>query len=165
VLDETGNNLGVLSRDRALELAREKGLDLILISPKAVPPVARILSFDKFRYEKEKELKKQRKKAPELKRIQIGAKTAKNDLLVRLKKLEEFLEHGHKVDIQMTLRGREKEKRDWAKGRLEEFLGMITTPYKVTQPIKPGGRGLTVQIDPGGGRTPSPQEQTLRSDK
>ncbi len=149
MLDEAGNNLGVLSRDRALELAREKGLDLILISPKAVPPVARILSFDKFRYEKERELKRQRKKAPELKRIQIGVKTAKNDLLVRLKKLEEFLEHGHKVEIQMTLRGREKEKRDWAKGKLEEFLGMITTSHKVTQPIKPGGAGLTVQIDPG----------------
>ncbi|MBI2010895.1 MAG: translation initiation factor IF-3 [Candidatus Colwellbacteria bacterium] len=149
MLDETGNNLGVLSRDRALELAREKGLDLILISPKAVPPVARILSFDKFRYEKEKELKKQRKKAPELKRIQIGIKTAKNDLMVRLKKLEEFLEHGHKVEIQMTLRGREKANRSWAEERLNEFLGMITTPYKIAQPIKPSGRGLTVQIDPG----------------
>ena len=135
--------------EKAQALAEEKELDLVLISPKAKPPVARIINFDKFRYEREKELKKQkRQKSPDMKRIQISARSAKNDLLIRLKKLEEFLEAGHRVEIQMTLRGREKGNKDWAKQKLAEFMAMITTPHKVTSDVKPGGRGLIVQIAP-----------------
>ncbi len=83
-----------------------------------------------------------------MKRIQISARSAKNDLLIRLKKLEEFLQNGHRIEIQMTLRGREKGNKEWAKGKLNEFMGMITTPYRVTSEVKPGGRGLIVQIAP-----------------
>jgi len=82
VVDETGENLGVMPLEAALKLAMEKGLDLIEIAPMVKPPVARIISFDKFRYQKEKELKKQKatQKTSELKQIQITAKSAKNDL-------------------------------------------------------------------------------------
>jgi len=107
------------------------------------------LSFDKFRYEKEKELKKQRRqKPPEIKQIQISARTAKNDLLIRIKKLEEFLNAGHRVEIQMVLRGREKSMIDWSKNKLNDFMNLITVPYKITREIKTGGRGLNVQIEP-----------------
>lgn len=134
---------------QALRLAQEKNLDLILIAERADPPVARILSFDKFRYEKEKELKKQRRqKPPEIKQIQISARTAKNDLLIRIKKLEEFLNAGHRVEIQMVLRGREKSMIDWSKNKLNDFMNLITVPYKITREIKTGGRGLNVQIEP-----------------
>lgn len=135
--------------EQALRLAQEKNLDLILIAERADPPVARILSFDKFRYEKEKELKKQRRqKPPEIKQIQISARTAKNDLLIRIKKLEEFLNAGHRVEIQMVLRGREKSMIDWSKNKLNDFMNLITVPYKITREIKTGGRGLNVQIEP-----------------
>jgi len=148
-LDETGENLGVFSLEKAQSLAEEKGLDLVLISPKATPPVARTIDFDKFRYEREKELKKQRRqKAPEMKRIQISARAAQNDLMTRMKKLEEFIEGGHQVEIQMVLRGREKGNKEWAKGKLKEFMAMIKVPYKVTSEVKPGGRGLITQIAP-----------------
>lgn len=123
-------------------------MDLILIVPGASPPVAKIVSFDKFRYERDKELKKQRqaRKAPEMKQIQISMREAKNDLLTKIKKLEKFLEAGHKVEIMLTLRGREKGMNDYAKTKLQEFLIMITTPYNTTQDVSRAGRGLTVQI-------------------
>lgn len=149
VLDEAGENIGVMSREEAQKIAEERGFDLVLISPKAKPPVARIIDYDKFRYQREKELKRQRRhKAPEMKRIQISARSQKNDLMTRLKKLEAFLQNGHPVEIQLTLRGREKGNKDWARGKLEAFMAEIQTPHKVTTEIKTGGRGLLVQIAP-----------------
>ena len=122
---------------------------MILISPKANPPVARIMGFDKFRYERSKELKKQRaQKAPEIKRVQISPRTAKNDLLIQLKKLEKFLAASHVVEIQLVLRGREKANKEWAQLKLEEFMAMIEAPHKVTGSVKTGGRGMLVQISP-----------------
>ena len=149
MIASTGENLGVLTREKALALAEEQGLDLILINESAKPPVARIIDFDKFRYEREKELKRrERQRQLEVKQIQIGAKTAAHDLHVKLKKLEGFLTKGHRVEIQMVLRGRERANRDWARAKFQEFLVAITVPYRITREIRPGGRGLTVQIDP-----------------
>jgi len=132
----------------ALAAAIAKGLDLILIVPNTSPPVAKITRFDKFRYEKEKEWKKQRQaqKALEMKQIQISVREAKNDLSTKIRKLEKFLGAGHKVEIVMTLRGREKGMKDFAKIKLEEFLKMITVDHNIAQEIKPGGRGLAVQV-------------------
>ncbi len=123
-------------------------MDLILIVPGANPPVAKITSFDKFRYEKEKELKKQRQvqKALEMKQIQISLREAKNDLLTKIKRLEKFMEAGHKVEILLTLRGREKSMKGFGREKLQEFLGMITIPYTLTQEIGDAGRGLSAQI-------------------
>jgi len=138
-----------MKTDDALKLAQERELDLILISPNASPPVARVMNFDKYRYERSKELKKQKaQKAPDTKRVQISPRTAKNDLMVQLKKLEKFLTAGHRVEIQLTLRGREKANKEWARVKLEEFMAMIETPHKVTSDVKSGGRGMLVQISP-----------------
>jgi len=148
VVDETDGNLGVLSLQEALTAAEAKGLDLILIVPNANPPVAKITSFDKFRYEKDKELKKQRiaHKALGMKQIQISMKEAKNDLTTKIRRLEKFLEEGYKVEIILTLRGREKGMKDFGRGKLQDFLEMITIPHTVTQDIRDAGRGLGTQI-------------------
>lgn len=149
VLGETGENLGVLNLEEAKNRARAAGLDLVLVTESADPPVAKITNYDKFRYQREKELKKQKQqKAPELKRIQISPREAEHDLAFKLKRLEEFLQAKHKVEVQMTLRGREKGMRDYAKTKLEGFLDRVSAPFKQTQPISPGGRGLTTQIEP-----------------
>ncbi len=149
MLDPTGKNLGVLKLAEAQRRAGEMGLDLVLVTEKATPPVAKIVSFDKFRYQKEKELKKQRQqKVLDWKRIQISPREAEHDLSFKLKRLEGFLGIGHKIEIQMTLRGREKGMKEFAKGKLTEFLGKISIPFKITSEIHPGGRGLTVQIEP-----------------
>ncbi|MDP3953370.1 MAG: translation initiation factor IF-3 [bacterium] len=150
VLGEDGENMGVLSLDEAKDKAKELGLDLVLITEKSNPPIARVISYDKFRYQKEKELKKQQQRVPDSKRIQISPREGPHDLSFKLKRLEEFLQAGHKVEIQVTLRGREKGMKDFARGKLEEFLSKVQTPHKVTRDVQSGGRGLLTQIEPTG---------------
>lgn len=149
VIGEKGENLGVLPREQALALARpEGGLDLIEIVPTAKPPVARLMSFDKYRYEREKAEKKERRaqKTAGVKQIQISARAAQNDLLIKMRQLEGFLAEGHQVEIQMRLRGREKGNKDWARQKLGDFMKMIPVEYKVLAPPKFGGRGMIAQI-------------------
>ncbi|MBM3256833.1 MAG: translation initiation factor IF-3 [Candidatus Liptonbacteria bacterium] len=149
VIDAEGNNLGVLTRDEALKLARpEEGLDLIEIAPTAQPPVARLMSFDKYRYEIEKQRKKERQSRAktDLKQIQISARAAHNDLSVKAKQAEKFLNEGHQVEVQMRLRGREKYNKEWAFEKLHEFLSLITVEYKKLDEPKFGGRGMGLHI-------------------
>lgn len=147
VLDESGQNLGVMPLGDALKLAEEKRLDLIEITASAKPPVARIMSFDKFRYlESKKEKKQSQVKQQDTKQIQIGIKTAKNDLEIKAKLARKFLEQNHPLSIVMRLRGREKANKDWAKEKLEEFLTIIDIEHQVISPPKFGGRGIAIQI-------------------
>jgi translation initiation factor IF-3 len=134
--------------EAALKLAQEKGLDLIEIAPKAIPPVAKIISFDKFRYQKEKEARKKEKasKIKELKQIQISLVAAKNDLEIKARKVEEFLSKGHPVDVVLKLKGREKFNKSFALSKLENFLKIIPGEYKILKEPKFGGRGVSIQI-------------------
>lgn len=148
VIDEEEKNLGVMTREAALNLAKEKGLDLIEISPLAKPPVARIMSFDKFRYQQEKKLKQQKSKqrGGELKQVQISIRAARNDLEIKAKKVNEFLAEGDRVEIVLVLKGREKFNKDWAKEKFNEFLKMIDPEHKVVMEPKFGGKGMIMQI-------------------
>ena len=134
--------------EAALKLAQEKELDLIEIVPTGKPPIAKIINFDKFRYQKEKELKKQKvaQKISEMKQIQISARAAKNDLETQIRKMEKFLENGHKIQIILVLKGREKYNRQWAFQKLDEFLKMISIEYNTTMEPRFAGRGLLMQI-------------------
>lgn len=149
MIDESGKNLGVLARDAALALAREKRLDLVEIAPTAKPPVARIMSFDKFRYFEEKKRRKAQvaERGQGSKQIQISGRTAKNDLEIRLRRIEEFLGRGHQVTIVLVLRGREKGHKDWAFQKLKEFLAMIPVPYQMVTEPRVGGRGIVLTIN------------------
>jgi len=106
------------------------------------------MSYDKFRYQKEKELKKQyaAQKIGELKQVKISMKEAINDMNVKAKRANEFLEKDNKVDITVVMRGREKMFKDLAYKKLEAFLKLIIVEYKKTSEPKFGGRGLSVQI-------------------
>jgi translation initiation factor IF-3 len=148
VLGNDGKNVGVFATAEALAMAKEQGLDLIEISPNAKPPVARIMSFDKFRYLEEKAEKKERQaqKSAGMKTVQISARAAEHDLQISIKKLEEFLAEGHQVEIQMRLRGREKGNRPWAEERLKHFLSLISTEYRLVSQPRFGGRGMSAQI-------------------
>ena len=138
----------MISRERALELAKERSTDLIEIASHASPPVARLMSFDKYRYLREKEEKKERlaQKSHELKQIQITPRAAQNDLLIKIHKLEEFLNGGHPVEIRLRLRGREKGNKEWAFKKMAEFLTMIPVEYKTVTEAKFGGFGIITQI-------------------
>ena len=148
VIDETGASLGVLKREQAFQLAQEKGLDLIEVSPNTQPPVAKIMSFDKYRYQQEKKLKKQKAAQKNLgvKRIQISARVAKNDLEIKAKKANKFLAEGHPVEIVLVLKGREKANRDWAFKKLEEFVHLINPDTKIISQPKFTMRGITMQV-------------------
>jgi len=138
-----------MTREKALALALpDSGLDLIEIAPAAKPPVARIMSYDKFRYEEAKREKKERQaqKGGGLKRVQISARAAQNDLMIKMKQLEKFLAEGNQVEVHMRLRGREKGMKDWARTKLEEFMKMIPVEYKRLSEPRFGGYGLTISI-------------------
>jgi translation initiation factor IF-3 len=149
VIDAEGKNLGVLKREEALLLVRpEEKIDLIEISPNAKPPVARVMSYDKYRYEEAKREKKERvaQKGPEMKQVQITARAAENDLLVRVKQVEKFFAEGHPVQVNMRLRGREKANKAFAFDRLEIFLKMIPTEHRRLTEPRFLGHGPSVQI-------------------
>ena len=148
IIDEGGKNLGKMAKESALSLAKEKGLDLIEIAPNAKPPVARIMSFDKFRYQQEKKEKKQRtqQKGQESKQIQISIREALHDLQIKAKKIQGFLEEGNQVSIVVVLRGREKGNKNFAFEKLNEFLKIIPIEFKFLLEPKLGGRGIIMQI-------------------
>jgi translation initiation factor IF-3 len=109
IVDEDGQQLGIMSRGDALKAAEERGLDLVEISPNANPPVAKIVDWGKFNYQRTKQLQKSKRNAknPELKQMRFGLKIGEHDLSVKLRKVSDFLEAGHKVKITVFYRGRE----------------------------------------------------------
>lgn len=109
VIDADGQQIGVLDRAEALSLARERGLDLVEVSPGAKPPVAKIVDWGKYNYQRTKQLQKNRahSKSQELKQMRLGLKISDHDLDVKLKKVSGFIEDGNKVKIVVFYRGRE----------------------------------------------------------
>lgn len=138
-----------MPRESALALARpEEGIDLIEISPTAKPPVARLMSFDKFRYMQEKAEKKARlaQKTAGVKQVQISIRAAQNDLMIKVRQMEKFLGEGHPVDIVMRLRGREKYDKPRALQKLEDFLKLTAVEFKRLGEPRFGGRGVMMPI-------------------
>ncbi|MFB6212869.1 MAG: translation initiation factor IF-3 [Candidatus Magasanikbacteria bacterium] len=146
VINPEGENLGVFDIETAIKKAKEREKDLIEIVPDADPPVTKIYDFDKFRYEKEKEQKKKKQKTKEMKRIGITPSTAEHDMKTKVSKIESFLEDGHRVEVGIFLKGREKANKDFAKDKLNDFLDMIDVPFKVTMEPKYTGQGFDAQI-------------------
>ncbi len=148
LIDDAGANLGVVSTEEALRMAKEKGLDLVEISPMTNPPVAKIISFDKYRYQEEKKWKKQRsmQKIQEMKQVQISVREAEHDLEMKASRVNRFMDEGNKVEILLNLRGREKAHQDLAKQKLRDFMKIVNPEHKVLADIKWTGRGFNTQI-------------------
>ena len=110
-IGDDGTQYGIISSDEALAIAEEKGLDLVLISPDAKPPVCTIMDYHKHRYEQEKKLKeaKKKQKVIEVKEIKLSIKIAKNDVDYKVKHAREFLTEGKHVRFRVFLKGRENE--------------------------------------------------------
>ena len=107
VIGADGKQVGVLSLQQALSLASSAGLDLVEISPKAQPPVCKILNFGKYMYEEGKKTKAQKTAAAKLKEVKLGAAIEKNDYLTKLRQAEIFLFKGNKVKLYINLKGRQ----------------------------------------------------------
>ncbi len=150
VIDETGANIGVLSTIEAIATARERGLDLVEISPKAEPPVVKFINFTQFKYEKQKEARVQRAHAKkvEVKGVRLSVRIGAHDLEVRRKQALDFLIDGHKVQLEIVLRGRERQHSDLAEKVMRGFFESLKTEVgvKIEQPFSKQGGRLTMLI-------------------
>ena len=129
-----------MSPSKALEIAKEREVDLVEVSPLANPPVCKIMDYGKFQYKHAKSTKVKQKKI-DVKELRIGFRTDDHDLEVRRNQAAKFLEKGNKVKVEIRLKGREKMHRDKAKTNLDAFIKTIPFEYKIEQEIKsfPGG--------------------------
>lgn len=150
LLDDAGEYIGVMSVSEALAKAEEMEMDLIEINPKAKPPVCRIADFGQFKYQQEKEARKQKANSheSELKGIRLSVRISEHDLQVRQKQAEKFLNRGDKARIELRLRGREKAHYDIAKQVVSDFVDRIqeSFPVKYEQPIDTSGGKITATI-------------------
>lgn len=137
LLDETGQMIGVVGIEEALQRAQNVELDLVEVSPKAVPPVCKIISYSSFRYQKEKEIKAQKlkQKVVELKGVRLSLRIGEHDLVVRQEQTQKFLAGGDKVRIEMILRGRERQYMGQARGIMEQFVKNLGDSVKIEQPF------------------------------
>ena len=149
VIGSKGENLGVLTLEEALKKTDELGLDLIEISPNAVPPVAKIADFGRYQYEENKKSKNAKKShSTEVKTVQVKLATGDHDLALKAKKTSEWLSLGHRVRVDLFLPGRAKyldEK--FLKERIERMLKFVSIDYKIADPAKKSPKGLTVIIE------------------
>lgn len=148
VIGASGEQLGIMSRGDALKAAQEAGLDLVEISPNANPPVAKIVDWGKYQYQKMKEAQKNRRsnKANELKQMRFGMKIGQGDLDIKLRKIREFLAEGHKVRIQVFFRGRENAHRELGYDMINRLKGLLEEDAVFEHEPTMAGRFLSVVI-------------------
>lgn len=146
MIDPEGNQLGVLTRAEALSKAKKLGKDLIEVASKADPPVARILDFQKFRYEENKKQRAARKGSSEggLKELWLSPRIAEHDLQVRLDRTREFLDEGRKVKLTVKFKGREMAHPQLGHRVLNEALNLLGDKVSVDRDPKFEGRKLSV---------------------
>ena len=143
-----GKQLGVMSLREALDIAQKAGVDLVEISPKANPPVAKIVDWGKYHYQKMKEQQKARRnnKANELKQMRFGLKIGSNDLEIKLRKIRAFLSDGHKVKILIFFRGREIAHKNLGYDLIDKMMEQLKDEATLEQKPTMAGRNLSIVI-------------------
>ena len=147
VIDQDGKQLGIMKTFDALRLAKDQELDLAEVGPTAVPPIAKIMDYGKYIYQKTKEEKARPKMKEQLtKAVRVGFKTGEHDLKFKANKADEFLNEGHIVKVELTLRGREKAFAEKGKEHLKNFLTRITVPIIAQREPQRGPYGWVIVI-------------------
>lgn len=143
-----GKQLGVMPLREALDIAQKAGVDLVEISPKANPPVAKIVDWGKYQYQKMKEQQKARRnnKANELKQMRFGLKIGSNDLEIKLRKIRAFLSDGHKVKILIFFRGREIAHKNLGYDLIDKMMEQLKDEATLEQKPTMAGRNLSIVI-------------------
>ncbi len=150
VIDEEGKQIDVLDRDKAIALAKEKGQDLVEIAPKANPPVAKIIDFKKFQYLEAKKAKKSKKlgQKQETKELRLRPFISENDLRFRIKKAEEFLKDGDRVQVTINFRGREMTNQEAGFKLADQFIDSLKSLGQPIRKPKASGRSLVFTLTP-----------------
>ena len=152
VIAADGEQLGIMSRDDALDLAEQKSLDLVCISPKADPPVCKILDYGKFKYEQQKTEKEAKKKqhTTQVKEMRLSTFIEDHDIMVKAKTGAKFLKEGDKLKVSLRFRGRE---RDYVARGLEvmkKYAEAVSEVSNIESKPKMEGRSLTMVLAPKG---------------
>ncbi len=152
LIDDEGNNRGIVPIEEALRLAEEKNLDLVEISPNAKPPVCKIMDYGKYKFQqkkKEKEAKKkQRAHMQNVKEMKFGLKIEKHDYETKLKHIKEFLSDGDKVKIVIMFRGRENVHPEIGQQLAERIINDVAEVGKVEKTPKKEGRNMMFTLVP-----------------
>ncbi len=150
VIDDEGGQLGVLDIDRALELAREQGLDLVEVSPQAEPPVCRIMDYGKYKYQQAKRSSEAKKKQVkfEIKEVKMRPKTDEHDFLFKIKHARRFLDEGNKVKLTIMFRGRENAHPEQGMMQLNKAVEALKDIGQVEAQPSKMGRFMTMMIGP-----------------
>ncbi|WP_319936774.1 translation initiation factor IF-3 [Thermohalobaculum sediminis] len=148
LIDHEGNNVGLVSPSRAIEMAQEVGLDLVEISPNATPPVCKIMDFGKFKYEQQKKAAEARKKQKiiEIKEVKFRPNIDTHDYEVKMRSVQKFLGEGDKVKITLRFRGREMAHQEIGRDLLQKIAEDVTDIGKVESFPKLEGRQMTMVI-------------------
>ena len=150
LVGEEGQQLGVFNLPEALSMAKEKGLDLIMVTDKAVPPICKIGNYGKYLYSLQKKERKNiaGSKHGETKNIRLSFNISDNDILTRVLAAEKFLNKGDKVNIELRLKGREKQLSNIGLDKIKKFIGLLEEKLaiKIEKEIKKEPKGLSVTI-------------------
>ena len=148
VISETGEMLGVMSPRDAMRLAEDAGLDLVKISPNAVPPVCKIMDWGKFKFEQAKKEKENRRnqKIVELKEVQLSVTIDVGDVKVKARKATEFLEEGNKVKVTIRLRGRQMAHASLGVDVMKRFFGMLEGKAVMDKAPVQEGRNIIMML-------------------
>jgi translation initiation factor IF-3 len=162
VIDENNEQLGILPTRQALDIARERGLDLVEVAPNAIPPVCRLMDYGRYRYEQSRKERESRKnqKTTDLKEVRIKPKIDDHDLATKSRQALRFLEEGDKVKLTVMFRGREMAHPDIGRDLLLQLADQVGAAALVEQPPRLEGRNMTMMLSPkkapGGGQAAAP---------
>lgn len=150
VIDENGKQIGILDVEEALRIAYDKNLDLVEISPRANPPVCKIIDYGKFIYQKSKKEKESKKAQHQIKvkEIKVRPNIDVHDLNTKIKRAKEFLKSGNKVKITCMFRGRQMLHLDLGQKLLDKIFSQLEDQANIETPPKQLGRFLTVVLSP-----------------
>ena len=149
LIDEEGNQLGIVPTPEALRMAKDKGLDLVEVSPNANPPVCKILDYGKYRFEQEKKLRdaKKNQKVLKLKEIRMQPKIGSGDLDTKAKHIQEFLDEGDKVKVTIRFRGRELAHTELGFDVLKQVENRLEPgSYAIEKPAAMEGRFMSMTL-------------------
>jgi len=150
VIDEDGTKLGVMPTREALNIARERGLDLVEVSPNANPPVCRIMDFGKYKYQMQKKMHEAKKKQKmiEVKTVKVRPRTDEHDMQVRIKQVRKFLEKGNKVKAVVMFRGREQAHVELGEAQLLKIYDAVQDIAEMEKKPKKEGRDMIMILAP-----------------
>ena len=154
LIGSEGEQLGIMSSAEALKIADEQGLDLVKISPQAVPPVCKLMNYGKFRFEQSKKEKEARKNqhVVEIKEIRMSPGIDVGDFNTKIKNAQKFITDGNRVKVSVRFRGREMAHTDIGKELLERFAAQCTEIANLDKSAKLEGRMMSIVLTPKGGK-------------